>query len=75
MQGKAVIWIIRAFCTLLLWGIKAIASLIPIYLLFEKISGRQQLRTTSLPTNNTLNSLLDNHLSNKKKPIDYSWKT
>jgi len=55
----------EAFCTVLLWRIEAIASLIPIYLYLLKISGHQQLRTTSLLSNHMINSLFESrHVKN-----------
>ena len=40
------------------FSIKAIAGLIPIYLHFQKLSGRLQLRVYALPNNHILHSLL-----------------
>jgi len=38
MQRKATIWITEAFCMSSIAGIKAIASLIPIYLYLQKLN-------------------------------------
>jgi len=55
----------EAFCTVISWRIEAITSLIPIYLYLLKISGHQQLNTTSLLSNHMINSLFENrHVKN-----------
>lgn len=59
MQRRVAIWITYAFQILPSWGIKAIASLIPIYLYLWKLSGRAQLRVHALPHNHILWSLLE----------------
>jgi len=59
------------FHTLPLWEAEAIVSLIPIYLHFNKISGRH-LRVASLPQQHTLNSLLNEHYVKKAKPHCFS---
>ena len=51
----------------LLFGIKAITGLIPIYLHFQKLSSRFQLRVHTLPTNHIFRSLMDNN-SNRTLP-------
>ena len=43
MQKKATIWILVAFKTSPLYGIKAITGLIPIKLYLQKLGGRSQL--------------------------------
>ena len=55
----------EAFCTVISWRIEAITSLIPMYLYLLKISGHQQLNTTSLLSNHMINSLFENrHVKN-----------
>ena len=54
MQRRASIWILGAFKTPPSFGIKAIAGLIPINLHLQKLSGRLQLRSHSLPHNHIL---------------------
>ena len=51
MQHKATVWILRAFYTSISLDIKAITSLILIYLYLQKLGGRFQLRTQLLPFN------------------------
>ena len=49
-----------------LLGIEAIAGLIPIYLRLQKLGGRLQLQTHSLPLNHIIKSLLESrHSSNR----------
>ena len=48
MQRRAVIWILVAFKTSLLYVIKAIAELIPIKLHLQKLGGRSQLQAHKL---------------------------
>jgi len=43
MQKQAVIWILGAFKTSPLFGVEAIAGLIPIKLHLQKLRGRSQL--------------------------------
>jgi len=43
-----------------LYGIKAIAELIPIHLHLQKLSGRSQLRAHTLPDNHIIRLLMDN---------------
>ena len=62
LQRCAALWISRAFKTAPLAGIKAIASLIPIYLHLQKLSGRFQLRAHTLPVNHILWSLMKNNI-------------
>ena len=59
MQRRAVIWILGAFKTSSLYGIKAIAGLIPIKLYFQKLSGRSQLRAHILLPNHLICSLIN----------------
>jgi len=53
MQCRAALWILGAFCTSLLLDIEAIVGLILIHLHFQKLGGRLQLQTHSLPSNYT----------------------
>jgi len=59
IQYKVAIWILGAFCTFPLLGVKAIAGLIPIYLHLQKLDGRFQLRTYLLPLNHFIKSLME----------------
>jgi len=63
MQQRAAIWVLRAFCTLPLLGIEAIASLILIHLHLQKLSSRFQLRTQSLLLNYIIKLLLESRHS------------
>jgi len=54
MQRRAAIWILGAFKMSLLFGLKAIAGLIPINLYLQKLSRRSQLRAHTLPNNHIL---------------------
>ena len=67
MQHRAALWITGAFHILPLWGVKAIASLIPIHLHLNKIGGRHHLQMAFLPKYHTFNSLMDDHYSKKAK--------
>jgi len=60
---RATIWILRAFCTLPAFSIKAITRLISIHLHLQKLSGRLQLRAYSLSYNHTLRLLFESRLS------------
>ena len=59
MQCRAAIWILEAFYTSPSLGIKAIASLVPIYLHLQKLGSRFQLRTQSLPSNYIIKLLME----------------
>jgi len=63
MQQRAAIWVLRAFCTLSLLGVEAIASLILIHLHLQKLSSRFQLRTQSLLLNYIIKLLLESRHS------------
>jgi len=54
MQRRAAIWILGSFKMSLLNGIKAIVELIPIKLHLQKLAGRLQLHTLSLPSNHLI---------------------
>ena len=49
MQRQAAIWILGAFKTSPLYGIKTIAELVPIYLHLLKLGSKSQLCTNKLP--------------------------
>ena len=59
MQRKAAIWILRAFKTSPLDGIKAIAGLIPIKFHLQKLGSRAQLWVVSIPSNHIIWTLID----------------
>jgi len=59
MQRRATIWILCAFKTSPLEGIKAIVGLIPIKLHLQKLAGRSQLHTLALPPNHIICSLMN----------------
>ena len=59
MQRKAALWILRAFKTSLLFGIKAIAGLIPIKLHLQKLGEKSQPWVYSLPSNYLIWLLLE----------------
>ena len=59
MQRRAAIWILGAFKTFLLFGIEAIAGIIPINLHLQKLSERLQFRAHSLSSNHILQSLME----------------
>ena len=64
MQRRAAIWILKAFCTLPFLKIKAIASLIPIYLHLQKLGSKFQLRIHMLSPNYIVKSLLESRHTN-----------
>ena len=72
LQRRAAIWILGAFKTSPLYGIEAIADLIPIHLHLQKLSGRSQLRGHTLPTNHIIRSLLDNSPNHPSPPHNLS---
>ena len=59
MQRRAAIWILGVFKTSLTEGIEAIADLIPIKTHLQKLEGRLQLCTSSLPSNHIIRILMD----------------
>jgi len=66
MQRRATIWILGAFKTSSLEGIKVIVGLIPIKLYLQKLAGRSQLHTLALPPNHITCSLMDSPLNSPK---------
>ena len=75
MQWRAALWILRGFLTSPSLSIEAIASLILIYLYFQKLSERLQLRTQLLPVNYIINSLLESRHSSNNNCQDRWWWT
>ena len=63
MQRRAALWILGAFQTSPSIDIEAIAGLIPINLLLQKLSRRLQLCTQSLPPNHIIRLLLESNHS------------
>ena len=59
MKRRAIIWILGAFKISLTKGIEALADLIPIKSHLQKLRGRSQLCTLSLPTNHIIWTLMD----------------
>jgi len=59
MQRRAIIWILEAFKTPSLFGIKAIVGLIPINLHLQKLCERSQLQAHSLSPNHIICSLIE----------------
>jgi len=63
MQRRMVIWILEAFKTSPLYGIEAIAELIPIKLYLQKLKSRSQLRAYKLSPNHLVRSLIDSQIN------------
>ena len=63
MQRHAAIWILGAFKTSPLYGVEAIAGLIPIKLHLQKLGSRSQLQAYKLPHNYLLRSLINSNLN------------
>jgi len=59
MQRRAAIWILGAFKTSPMEGIKALAGLIPIRFHLQKITKRSLIRPFKLPDNHILKNLLN----------------
>ena len=74
IQRRAFLWILEAFKTSLSFGIKAIASLIPIHLHFQKLSGKLQLRAHALSNNHILHLLLESRQNSPSIPHQLSLK-
>ena len=60
MQRRAAIWILGAFKTSPMEGIKALVGLIPIRFHLQKIAKRSLIRPFKLPDNHILKNLLNN---------------
>ena len=71
MQRRATLWIVGAFCTSSTASIKAIASLIPIYLHIQKLNRRFHLRAYFLLSNHIINFVLEARLLNHKNFHQY----
>ena len=61
IQRRAAIWILGVFKTSLLEDLKAIAGLVPIKSHFQKLVGRSQLCSATLPTNHLIRTFIDDH--------------
>ena len=61
MQRRAAIWILDTFKTSLLEDLKAIAGLVPIKSHFQKLVGRSQLCSATLPTNHLIRTFIDDY--------------
>ena len=59
MQRRVALWILEAFYTSPILEIKAIASLVPIHLHLQKISGGYQLKISTLPNNYAIKFLFE----------------
>ena len=65
IQYKATLWITDTFHTFPTWGVEIIAGLIPIYLYLQTLSGRHQIRTSTLLLNHVINILFESRHANK----------
>jgi len=63
MQRRMAIWILEALKTSPLYGIEAIAELIPIKLYLQKLESRSQLQAYKLPPNYLVRSLIDSQIN------------
>ena len=63
IQKQVVIWILGAFKIFSLYGIKAIAGLISIYLYLQKLGRRSQLHTNKLLPSHLIHSLINSRLN------------
>jgi len=68
MQQRAILWILDTFCILSSLGIKTITELVLIYLHLQKLSGCLQLRTSTLPNNHIIKSLLKSVICKSTHP-------
>jgi len=68
MQRRATIWILGAFKTLPLEGIKAIAGIIPIRFHLQKITRRSQICSFKLSINHILRELMDDSPLSSNNP-------
>jgi len=69
MQRRAAIWVLGAFKTSPMEGIKALAGLMPIRFHLQKIAKRSLIRPFKLPANHILNNLM-----NDDPPIHKTYK-
>jgi len=67
-----VIWILGAFKTSPLKGIEAIAGLIHIKYHLQKLVGRSQLHSATLPTNHLIRMFMNDHSNNHSSPNPHS---
>jgi len=72
MQRRAAIWILGAFKTSPLEGIKALAGIIPIRFYLHKIAKRSQICPFKLPDNHILKNLLDDSPPQFKSPNSHN---
>ena len=72
MQRRTVIWILGAFRTSPMEGLKAIADLTPIKFYLQKLASRSQLYSAALPVNHLIRTFMDNPHSTYIKPIPHS---
>jgi len=72
MQRRAVIWILGAFKTSPLEGIEAIASLINIKYHLQKLVGRSQIHSATLPANHLIRTFMNDHSNNHPSPNPHS---
>jgi len=75
MQRRATIWILGAFRTLPVEGLKAITGLIPIKFHLQKLASRSQLRSTALLENHLIRTLMDEPHNAHNKPTPHSINT
>ena len=75
IQRRAAIWILGAFKTLPIEGIKAIAGLISIKSHLQKLASRFQLHTLALPASHLIRTLMDDLSNLPNKPIPHSINT
>ena len=72
MQRRATIWILGAFKTSLLEGLKAITGLVPIKSHLQKLVGKSQLQSATLPANHFIRTFMDDHSDSQVNPNLYS---
>jgi len=72
MQRRATIWILGAFRTSPLEGIKALMGLIPIKLHLQKIARRSLIYSFKLPTNHILKNLENDNPPQMKSTISHN---
>ena len=75
MQRRATIWILEAFKTSPLEGIKAIADIISIKFHLRKLTNRSQLRSATLLASHPIRTLMNNPSNLHIKPIPHSINT
>ena len=75
MQRRAAIWILEAFKTSPMEGLKAITGLIPIKFYLQKLTSRSQLCSAALLENHLIRTLMDNPHNVHNKPTPHSINT